>query len=66
MIQQQSAERLRVSATKCRDLASTSMTQAARDVLDDLADDYERKAVDLEQSNARHPRRRPAFTWSLE
>jgi hypothetical protein len=59
----QSLERLRQNATKCRDLASTAMTPAARDVLTGLAEQYEQTAVKVERSAAarRHPR--PAFNW---
>ncbi|HSQ98566.1 MAG TPA: hypothetical protein VLM36_01470 [Sphingomicrobium sp.] len=57
-------ERLRLNATKCRDLASDAITPAARDVLTALAEQYEQRATSLAHS---HPlsHRRPAFKWPL-
>jgi hypothetical protein len=62
-VMEQPLERLRLNATKCRDLASTAITPAAREVLTGLAERYEHDAVAEERSDAsrRHPR--PAFTW---
>jgi hypothetical protein len=54
-------DRLRLNATKCRDLASTAITPAAREVLDDLAREYDEKAATL--SKRRASSRRPAFAW---
>ena len=62
---QESIERVRNNAAKCRDLADTAVTPAARAVLADLAEDYERKAASLERSNA-HLHERPAFNWVLD
>jgi hypothetical protein len=64
LMEQQPLERLRHNATKCRDLAGSAMTSAARDVLNSLAQHYEEKLVALEASeDVRH--RRPAFKWPL-
>lgn len=61
---EQPLERLRHNATKCRDLAGSAMTAAARDVLTSLAEQYEEKLVALEaMAETRH--RRPAFRWPL-
>ena len=64
-VMEQPLERLRLNATKCRDLASTAITPAARDVLTGLAEQYEHQAVTVERYDAarRHPR--PAFNWPL-
>ena len=59
----ESAHRLRHNATKCRDLASTAVTPAARDVLASLATEYEERALTLERSKTVHAR--PAFNWPL-
>ena len=64
-VMQDSVDRLRLNAIKCRDLASTAVTSAAREILDGLAQQYEQKATRLERSDAAHPRR-PAFKWTLE
>lgn len=58
------AGRMQSNARKCRDLAATAITPAARDVLTSLADRYEREALAKQRSDAAHPRRRPAFKWS--
>ena len=63
-VMEQPLERLRRNAAKCRDLASSAITPAARDVLANLAEQYEHEAVILERSAARRPRR-PAFNWPL-
>lgn len=57
-------ERIRLNATRCRDLADTAVTPAARDVLAELAEHYEQEAVSLESHPARRRQRRPAFSWS--
>jgi hypothetical protein len=62
-MEQQPLERLRHNASKCRDLAGSAMTPAARDVLTGLAEQYEEKLVALEARKERH--RRPAFKWPL-
>jgi len=63
-MEQQPLERLRHNASKCRDLAGSAMTSAARDVLTGLAEQYEEKLVALEATKeTRH--RRPAFKWPL-
>ncbi len=64
-VMKQPLDRLRLNATKCRDLASTAITPAARDVLTGLAEHYEHEAVTVERCAAarRHPR--PAFDWPL-
>lgn len=64
-MQQQPLERLRLNATKCRDLAGSAVTSEARDVLTDLANHYDQEVFTLESADARHPRRRPAFKWPL-
>ena len=56
-------ERLRTNATRCRDLASTAITPSAREVLTDLARQYDERASTLRVSAAQH--RRPAFKWPL-
>ena len=56
-------DRVRLNATKCRELADTAMTTAARDVLADLAQQYEQEAISLERLDPQR-RRRPAFRWS--
>lgn len=58
-------DRLRLNATKCRDLAGSAMTPAARDVLTGLAEHYEEKVVALEAWKGAHPHRGPAFKWPL-
>ena len=58
-------ERLRSNATKCRDLASNALTSEARDVLQGLAEQYDKEAAELETSES-PKRRRPAFKWPLE
>jgi len=64
LMEQQPLERLRHNATKCRDLAGSAMTPAARDVLTGLAEQYEEKLFALEATGeTRH--RRPAFKWPL-
>jgi hypothetical protein len=63
-VMQEPLERLRRNATKCRDLASSAVTPAGRNVLSDLADRYEKEAALMEHKEARRPRR-PAFKWSL-
>ena len=60
---QEGIERVRLNAAKCRELADTAVTAAARDVLADLAERYEQEAATLERLGERH--RRPAFKWSL-
>ena len=62
---QQRLELLRYNASACRELASTAMTPEGKDVLIDLAKDYERKVITLEVTAAAHPNRRPAFRWPL-
>jgi hypothetical protein len=64
-MEQPPLERLRSNVTKCRDLAGSAMTSAARDVLTNLADQYEQELVALEGVDALHPLRRPAFKWPL-
>ena len=56
-------DRVRLNATKCRELADTAMTTAARDVLADLAQQYEQEAISLERLDPQR-RRGPAFRWS--
>ena len=56
-------DRVRLNATKCRELADTAMTTAARDVLAELAQQYEQEATSLERLDTQR-RRRPAFRWS--
>ncbi|MBW0006227.1 MAG: hypothetical protein JO335_00785 [Sphingomonas sp.] len=57
-------DRIRMNATKCRDLADTAMTSAARDILAELAEHYEQEAVSLESLPVRRRQRRPAFSWA--
>ncbi|HYX47636.1 MAG TPA: hypothetical protein VE820_12545 [Sphingomicrobium sp.] len=64
-MQVQPIARFRDNATKCRDLASSALTPAARDVLTGLAEQYEERVVNLECSEVLHPGRRPAFKWPL-
>ncbi|HEX3422472.1 MAG TPA: hypothetical protein VHS33_03605 [Sphingomicrobium sp.] len=64
MEHQQPLERLRHNATKCRDLAGSAMTPAARDVLTGLAEQYEERLFALE-STGESRNRRPAFKWPL-
>ena len=56
-------DRVRLNATKCRELADTAMTTAARDVLAELAQQYEQEAILLERLDPQR-RRGPAFRWS--
>jgi hypothetical protein len=63
-MEQQPLERLRQNATKCRDLAGSAMSPAARDVLTGLAEQYEEKLVALESAREIRPRR-AAFKWPL-
>ena len=59
-----SLERLQRNATECRDLASTAMTPAAKEILSGLAQQYEEEAVTLQHSDKRRARR-PVFSWWL-
>ncbi len=61
---QEPLDRLRDNAIKCRDLASTAMSPAARDVLTGLAEQYEQKATCLAHTSVLR-RGRPAFKWPL-
>jgi hypothetical protein len=65
LMQPQPIARFRQNASKCRDLASSALTPAARDVLTGLAEQYEERVVNLECIEATHPGRRPAFKWPL-
>jgi hypothetical protein len=56
-------DRIRLNASRCRELAATAMTPAGRDVLSGLAERYEQEAVSLERLDPKR-RRRPAFRWS--
>jgi hypothetical protein len=56
-------DRVRLNATRCRELAATAMTPAGRDVLAGLADEYEQEAISLERLDPKR-RRLPAFSWS--
>lgn len=60
---EESLERLRLNATKCRDLASTAVTSGAKKVLSDLARDYDHKAAVV--SDRAGASRRRAFTWPV-
>lgn len=60
---EESLERLRLNATKCRDLASTAITPGARDVLSDLARYYDEEATIV--SDRRRTSRRRAFAWPV-
>jgi len=61
---QEPLDRLRNNADKCRDLASTAMSPAAREVLTGMAEQYEQKATSLAHTTVlRHGR--PAFRWPL-
>jgi hypothetical protein len=60
---EETLERLRLNAAKCRDLASTAMTPTAREVLTDLAREYSERASTLNE--LRPPSSRPAFKWPL-
>jgi len=64
LVMHESPERLRLNATKCRELANTAVTSTGREVLADLAERYEEKAVTLERSEPRRRARSP-FRWSL-
>lgn len=55
---------LRLNAANCRDLASYAITIGAREVLNDLADQYEKEAASIESGGA-HRHRRPAFKWTI-
>ena len=57
-------DRVRLNASKCRELADTAMTPAARDILAELAEHYEQEAVSLERLPARRRHRGPAFAWA--
>ena len=59
-----SLERLRLNAAKCRELANTAVTPTGREVLADMAEEYEDKAARLECWKRQHPSRSP-FRWSL-
>jgi hypothetical protein len=64
-VMQESLSTVRKKVTTCRDLADTAITPAGRDVLSDLAEQYERQA-DLLERFAGHPKRRAAFKWGLD
>ena len=57
-------DRVRLNASRCRDLADTAMTPAARDILAELAEHYEQEAISLEGLAPRGRNKRPAFSWS--
>ena len=63
-VMQQPLERLRLNATKCRELADTALTPNARDVLSGLAQDYEQEAQKLECTE-RQRGSRPPISWTL-
>jgi hypothetical protein len=63
-VMQEPLERLRLNATKCRELADTAITGDARDVLTGLAELYEQEAATIALSPAQ--RRRSPFKWSLD
>ena len=56
--------RLQSDALKCRDLASTAMTDEARDILIGLAAKYEETLDVLDRDGPKRPAR-PAFHWPL-
>jgi hypothetical protein len=58
------AENYRRTALMCRDLAETALTPAAKQVLMEMAVDYESKAETPEVPQAH--RARPAFQWNLD
>jgi len=62
---EQSLERLRHDAGKCRELASTAMTPEGQKVLSGLADQYEQEAMTLECAGIVVRNRRPALKWPL-
>jgi hypothetical protein len=62
---EQSLQRLRHDAGKCRELASTAITPEGRQVLSGLADQYEQEAMTLECAGIIPRSRRPAFRWPL-
>jgi hypothetical protein len=49
-------------AEQCRDLASTALTDDARDVLAAMATKFEQSAALLEQAA---PKTRPVFDWQI-
>ena len=59
------ADRLRSEASKCRDLASTAVTNEGRTILSGLAAKYEDAAAALERQREKAAPRRPAFNWPL-
>jgi hypothetical protein len=61
----QSLEGLRRSAFLCRDLATSAITAEARDVLSQLADNYDQKATAEELAEAGFRRSASAFKWPL-
>jgi hypothetical protein len=61
---QEPLDRIRSNATKCRDLASTAMSPAAREVLTGMAEQYEQKATSLAHTMVVR-QGRPAFKWPL-
>jgi len=64
MMIQEPLDRLRDNATKCRNLASTAISPAAREVLTGMAEQYEQQATSLAHASViRHGR--PAFRWPL-
>ena len=60
---ERTSQSLRGDARKCRDLAGTAITPAARDILSNLAEEYERQAAETEYSEQRR-KSRPAFQWT--
>jgi hypothetical protein len=61
---QNSVGRIRQNAAKCHELAETSITAAAREVLLSLARQHEEEALKLERHEESR-QTRSAFDWEL-
>ena len=59
----QTATRLRADASKCRELASTAVTHEAREILEDMAAEYDQAAMVMEQAGRKPQPAKSAFDW---
>lgn len=61
---ERSSHALRAHAEQCRDLSASSITPTARDILAELADEYDKSAGERESWEVRR-KLRPAFAWPV-
>lgn len=60
----QDPDQLWLNSRRCRDLASTALTEDAREILAVMAASYEQKAISLERAQGNR-KARPAFEWAV-